>query len=1045
MMINLNKVWNDNPFDYWTEEELLCMEEQGICYGKGSSSPPPPPTVTTQTQVSEFPTELRPFISDIFEKSQAVQEQRQAEGFQPELTQQLAPFTPDQQTAFEGIRQQVGQTRPLFEEATELARSSARGATDPAELAALMNPFLRNVVDIEKREAERVADVQEQQLAARAAQAGAFGGSRAGIIEAERQRNLATQLGDIESRGLALAFQDAQNRLQNQFGREASAAGQLSALGTAIPAQTFKELGALSGIGAAEQQQGQRALDIATQQAREEFGFPQQTLQDFSSILRGFPLPATTNVSRSTFSPAQPLATQLLGLGTGLAGLATSAGAFKKAGGRVGAPAPVALKNGGYVKLAGGGGLGEMMQENLPSNRVRMGKVAYQDASSLTLEEFINLYAPPFGSPEARAFRKLISDRLRSQVTSREGEAPDMDKAQRILKQPVTNTLSPSFIEESIETTRNLAIDPSMGAAPPAPADTATAAITKASTPVPSPSSGARTKPLSVVERMMGSLDKAVTGPDRGGSASSVTVPLNLGALGDTPIKPQTKDIGVADRFAIEKEMQLSGRGFPGAVPPAPELVSAQATETVSEEGGIIPKGSGIPSLGIIPKGSGIKSSGLLAKMRSQYPYSGSVTPSNLMPPPPAPAPLQSTTVTASADGTFSPASAAAAQSRKSPTVEGVQTIMNIGADENEVLASGTAPFVEDANAATVVTEEKAVAEPASAATKSSPSATAAAADPAKPDVDKRRSLTIPKYEEVTETFDIEEYNQDYEKINNTNFMEDVRTRLGDMPDLEQRKEFDAHPRIGAMLIKAAGAILSSTKGPVQAMAGGLTAIGNDLKDLATERRKYEDAARQERNQETVRKYNQEAKFYEAGEKAKSRAFQNLNNIAKTQQKYDDGQVNKARAKVAIQKDINSIITSDYNFAQKQIDRTMTKEGKVFLGELRKRREDLRKSLYGKVLGVAAASQNLLGGNQRKSINQEILRAELGLLESYRGKVIVEEGGVQKAYDIQKEIDAIKAQLGKASGGENSTDRTNPRFFGNTKTMKPPTQKGDGR
>ena len=1024
-MINLKKVWNDNPFDQWTEEELLCMEEQGICYGKGGGSAPPPPAVQTTTQTSEFPTELRPFISDIFEKGQAIQEQRQAEGFQPELTQQLAPFTPDQQAAFEGIREQVGQTRPLFEEATTLARGATRGATDPTEIAALMNPFLRNVVDIEKREAERIADVQEQQLGARAAQAGAFGGSRAAVLEAERQRNLNQQLGDIESRGLATAFQDAQNRLQSQFGREAAGATQLAALGTAIPAQTFKELGALSGVGAAEQQQGQRALDIATQQAREEFGFPQQTLQDFSSILRGFPLPATTNVSRSTFSPAQPLSTQLLGLGTGLAGLATSAGAFKKAGGRVGAP--VALKNGGYIKLAGGGGLGEMMQENLPSNRVRMGKVAYQDASSLTLEEFINLYAPPFGSPEARAFKKLISDRLRSKVTSREGEAPDMDKAQRVFKQPVTDILSPSFIEESIETTRSLAVDPSMGAAPPTPADTATAAITKASTPVPSPSSGARTKPLSVLERMMGSLDEAVTGPDRGGSASSVTVPLNLGPLGDTPIKPKTENIGVADRFAMEKEMQLSGRGFPGAVPPAPELVSAQATETVSEEGGIIPKGSGIKSLGIIPKGSGIKSSGLLAKMRSQYPYSGSVTPSDLMPPPPAPTSLQSTTVAAS----------------KAPTVKSIETIMNLGADEDEVLATGTVSPVGDASATTVVNEEKAVARPASAATKSSPSATTAA-DPAKSDVDKRRSLTIPKYEEVTETFDIEEYNQDYEKINKTNFMEDVRTRLGDMPDLEQRKEFDAHPRIGAMLIKAAGAILSSTKGPVQAMAGGLTAIGNDLKDLATERRKYEDAARQERNQETVRKYNQEAKFYEAGEKAKSRAFQNLNNIAKTQQKYDDGQVNKARAKVAIQKDINNIITSDYNFAEKQIDRTMTKEGKVFLGELRKRREDLRKSLYGKVLGVAAASQNILGGNQRKSINQEILRAELGLLESYRGKVIVEEGGVQKAYDIQKEIDAIKAQLGKASGGENSTDRTNPKFFGNTKTMEPPTQKGTG-
>jgi len=456
MMINLNKVWNDNPFDQWTEEELLCMEGQGICYGKGSSSPPPPPTVTTQTQVSEFPTELRPFISDIFEKSQAVQEQRQAEGFQPELTQQLAPFTGDQQTAFEGIRQQVGQTRPLFNEATELARSSARGATDPAELAALMNPFLRNVVDTEKREAERVADVQEQQLAARAAQAGAFGGSRAGIIESERQRNLATQLGDIETRGLALAFNDAQNRLQNQFGREASAAGQLASLGTAIPAQTFKELGALSGIGAAEQQQGQRALDIATQQAREEFGFPQQTLQDFSSILRGFPLPATTNVSKSTFSPAQPLSTQLIGLGAGLAGLAGNAGAFGKAGGRVGALAPIGLKNGGYVKLAGGGGLGEMMQKNLPSNRVRMGKVAYQDASGVPT-------SPVAPIPPGTLY-EMTQEILK--ILENEGEAGLIKIQSKFPREAINFALAQANSSQT---------------SPPVTGDAATAAITKAS------------------------------------------------------------------------------------------------------------------------------------------------------------------------------------------------------------------------------------------------------------------------------------------------------------------------------------------------------------------------------------------------------------------------------------------------------------------------------------------------------------------------------------------------------------------------------------
>ena len=80
------------------------MKYQGICHGKGrGAAPPPPPSSVQQTTTSEFPTELRPFISDIFEKGQAIQEQRQEEGFQPELTQQLAGFTPEQETSFTEI------------------------------------------------------------------------------------------------------------------------------------------------------------------------------------------------------------------------------------------------------------------------------------------------------------------------------------------------------------------------------------------------------------------------------------------------------------------------------------------------------------------------------------------------------------------------------------------------------------------------------------------------------------------------------------------------------------------------------------------------------------------------------------------------------------------------------------------------------------------------------------------------------------------------------------------------------------------------------
>ena len=324
--------------------------------GGGSSSPPPPPAVQTQVQQSEFPSELKPFISDIFGKAQAIQEQREEEGFQAFEGPLQAQFDPAQTRAFEQIEQIPGATQPLFEEATTLAREATRSPTDPAEVQAFMNPFLRNVTDIQKREAQRIADVEEQQLAAQAAQAGAYGGSRAAILEAERQRNLAQQLDDIEARGLAASYQDAQQRLANQRAREAAGATQLASLGSAIPAQQLKELGALSGVGAARQTQAQRGIDLARQEFEAEEAFPLRTLQEFSSILRGFPIEPTRTTKEQQFSAAQPLSTQLLGVGTQALGALGAAGIkpFGQAGGMV-REMP--------VKAQSGGALGSLMEK----------------------------------------------------------------------------------------------------------------------------------------------------------------------------------------------------------------------------------------------------------------------------------------------------------------------------------------------------------------------------------------------------------------------------------------------------------------------------------------------------------------------------------------------------------------------------------------------------------------------------------------------------------------------------------------------------------
>jgi len=952
MMINKKQMWSDNPFDQWTEEELLCMEYQGICYGKGGgSAPPPPPATQTVRQSSEFPEELKPFVSDIFSKAQAVQEQRQEEGFRPELTQQLASFTPDQQAAFTGIREQVGQTRPLFEEATNLARSATRAATDPAEVAALMNPFLRNVTDIEKREAQRVADVQEQQLAAQAAQAGAFGGSRAAVLEAERQRNLAQQLGDIEARGRAAAFQDAQARLQNQFAREGAGAAQLSALGAAIPAQTFKELGALSGIGAAEQQQAQRALDIATQQAREEYGFPMQTLQDFQSILRGFPLPATTNISRQTFSPAQPLSTQLLGLGTGLAGLAGAAGAFKKAGGLVGAP--VAMKDGGYVKLAGGGGLGQLMQGKLPSNRVRMGKTAYQDVSRIPISPVASMPVNKLTVEEAKKLVGAINSFMYG-----DGPRLDADISETFAQQPrrpskleiasFANRLKQQYGDDIVEKAFELARIPNLEmVAGSEPGSMVAKEISKAGkdTPdVPVPVDQAKNPAdLSLLQKAMGTLDDLVTGGDTRGVPSSkklssivsppppvddqaqtVTTNLNLPQL----LSGQTLDPGGADALPQPGMLQSLQQRFPLKIPARADRTSSPMVEEIVGSG---PQRE-MPSLdpgGAAPAPDKMRP-GLIQRIRSQFPYAGSVSPTlgtiakDAPPPPPAALPLitqmgaQGLPIEDDTTPTRLPLTEAQIRrgidtAKRRTTAE--ELTKNIPDDSSTALDKFSTeqavdgdlpseplvtPDDDDINLAAEAASAQAGADAVrkkaeAAATKAAKPDGGAAADGA---VDKGRPSPGATPAQI-------DYNAQISDIKNRDYSDKVNKMLGDAPTYEKGEEPDFAGRMYLALANAGFALAGAPGTDSFGKAFGDAArVGiKDLTSIFKEKRKVEKELRQERNAQKRADYQDKLQRFNLSEKLRGNDLNMLKTVADIEAKKksneisaDNAQANMMRA-----------------------------------------------------------------------------------------------------------------------------------------------------
>jgi hypothetical protein len=117
-------------------------------------------------------------------------------------------------------------------------------------ISAYMSPYQQNVTDIQLEGLQRKADIAKTQRGAQAARAGAFGGARQAIENAEADRALQSQMDSVRAQGLQQAYQDAQRNLQ--YGSNLGLQGLQGAnqgLGTALQGG---QLG-LSGIGTALQ------------------------------------------------------------------------------------------------------------------------------------------------------------------------------------------------------------------------------------------------------------------------------------------------------------------------------------------------------------------------------------------------------------------------------------------------------------------------------------------------------------------------------------------------------------------------------------------------------------------------------------------------------------------------------------------------------------------------------------------------------------------------------------------------------------------------
>jgi hypothetical protein len=318
---------------------------------------------------SDLPDWAKPYAQDVLGKSAALaQAPYQAYG-----GERIAQFTPLQQRAFQGATsmQPSAATGQGINIAGQVAGQSLGTSYDPyatgqfgAQAAQYMDPYMQNVVGIQQREAARASEIQRNQNQAQAVGQGAFGGSRQAIVEAERQRNLGTQMGDIQARGL----QDAYGRGQQQFNTEQQlreqsrqygaglglqglqtalqGAGQLGQLGQQQFGQGMDINKLQAGYGTQQQQQTQNVLSQQYEDFLAQKKFPYQQLEFQSNLLRGTPSGST----QTMYTAAPSAASQVAGLGTAAYGASKLMGAKK--GGVIKAPDNRNKKPGGLMDLA---------------------------------------------------------------------------------------------------------------------------------------------------------------------------------------------------------------------------------------------------------------------------------------------------------------------------------------------------------------------------------------------------------------------------------------------------------------------------------------------------------------------------------------------------------------------------------------------------------------------------------------------------------------------------------------------------------------------
>jgi hypothetical protein len=316
---------------------------------KGGGSQPTDQTVTQ----SSLPEEFYPYLERTLQRAEGISNRP----YEAYTGARLADFSAPTQSAFGQVTANQGSWSPYMDTAASgldsamagtagavngAARDVGTGQWDTAAAQRYMDPYLNTVLDQQRSRQMDAFGQEMNSLDQRAAMSGAFGGSRHGVMAQLAGNDFQRRMMEAEGSAMSDAYRQGQGIWASDQGRMLDAdrsnqaadisgldrmlsgsnqMGQLSEqaarMGQLRSQMGYSDAEAMRNMGLSQEQLTQAGLDLGYTDFTNQRDYERQNLAMLSGVLRGTPMPVSSEVTSTQFQ--NPYA-QAVGLGLGLFG-----------------------------------------------------------------------------------------------------------------------------------------------------------------------------------------------------------------------------------------------------------------------------------------------------------------------------------------------------------------------------------------------------------------------------------------------------------------------------------------------------------------------------------------------------------------------------------------------------------------------------------------------------------------------------------------------------------------------------------------------------